>query len=412
MYPVRGVSGWADTYRNNRQRIVNLVPGITDQPTIIKTDYAAWTPDGMFDFGKPGSIWKKFIYKPQGLAVGDEYILTDYLSSEGPKQYVGIPFENVKAGTIVTAFANTYRNGTSINNNPYKDYATTIVLQPGDVLDGQQVGGKIFVNLTENKYNLDVDEIDLVTDYWINFAFDQDAITEEQKNAYISATWNLDRQLEAGQLTQQEYDERAFWSLHGNYILTQSDSIYDATQKGEAKEASKDKKSVKRFNARGNVVNGSQSFGGLQYFTFKYAREFPTFAVEVPHILTRGFWFISERFEVAGEVQRPLAVTAQAEFPMPVVTADRDTESTVQVMLGSATITETEYKGPDINIVSLPMFADALMMDRATIIESAAMIANATMGTDYNVLTSSIDEVILYVKHTDPILYLREEIIK
>ena len=57
------------------------------------------------------------------------------------------------------------------------------------------------------------------------------------------------------------------------------------------------------------------------------------------------------------------------------------------------------------------MTASAEITPYVTAIKPDAMTASALIK-DPAVITTSIDEVILYINHADPILYLREDVIK
>ena len=52
------------------------------------------------------------------------------------------------------------------------------------------------------------------------------------------------------------------------------------------------------------------------------------------------------------------------------------------------------------------------MNDKVFRVNAEPMRAAAATGQLSRALTSSIDEVIVYIMHEDPILYLREEVIK
>lgn len=194
---VEGPFHYIDTHSNNKQRVINLVPGLTDKFEAIHTDYLNWREFGVYTD-------KMFAYKYEdrenGLLLGDElYIpgmwgsavkdmsLFDGGDPHFARTYNDIsvnakssrrngvyaaPMSAVRQGTVVTRFCDTIfvpsdgimhrtREGgayaTSIPDieveNPYRDYAVSIVLQPGQTLDGQQITGKVYCNFTEMPRN-------------------------------------------------------------------------------------------------------------------------------------------------------------------------------------------------------------------------------------------------------------------
>ena len=413
--PIFGNAYWHDTFKNNRLRLVNTVPGLTDLPTFIKTASAVYTNDDRVSFGAPSRSYTKHEWKPNGLAVGEEFIISGELQPSGERSVAATPFANVKAGTIVTAFANNYRRGTELIANPYSNYAVSIAVSPGDVLNGRQVGGKIFVNFTENgeAWSDDFGQADLIQDYWINLAYDQGSITLARRNELLASPSNIDRQLEAGTITSTKYNKLAYWSSNGDYTISSADQVIeifsDAGRTSDPK--GQDKATLKKFNSKGQAINTTQTYTTNQFFTFKYSREFPTTTFNAYSWLTRGFLWISEKTVDDGLVYRPVAKTALASMVDPVVSADKILTANVQPMLASASLNVAQYTN-EAKVLAFPMEARAEIINTGTKVAAAVMTASALTRQDIAIFTSSIDEVILYINHTDPILYLREEVIK
>lgn len=170
-YPVSGVDYeqlahfYDDQHANNKQRVIELVDGLTDIPGRILTESVAfWSYKG--DGEMVAEKWKA---RDNGLDIGDEFWTmgtplagrgagwnnTD--SNGGPtspfsraRAFPAAPISAVKAGTVVTAFANTLWVEHEQIANPYRDYAISVVVQPGDILDGQVMQGKIYMNFTES----------------------------------------------------------------------------------------------------------------------------------------------------------------------------------------------------------------------------------------------------------------------
>jgi len=70
---------------------------------------------------------------------------------------------DILTGTVVTKLANTYYNGSTVTNNPYDDYASTIIVYNGQLLAGQPTNGKIFVNCVEDAYTFSREEYNKAT---------------------------------------------------------------------------------------------------------------------------------------------------------------------------------------------------------------------------------------------------------
>jgi hypothetical protein len=148
-----------DTHANWNQRVVNLVDGLTDIPGDILIDdiaYSGYRPTGTH-------AAEKWVKRPDGLSIGDEFKMmgtpvggrTDPFFDEIPpldQRENGFPAthaSDIKAGVMVTAFAEGTWLGNDLIPNPYKDYAVSIAVRPGDLLDGQVMQGRIFVDFTE-----------------------------------------------------------------------------------------------------------------------------------------------------------------------------------------------------------------------------------------------------------------------
>jgi hypothetical protein len=148
-----------DTHANWNQRVVNLVDGLTDIPGDILIDalaFSGYRPTGVYGA-------EKWVKRPNGLSVGDELVIMGtpaggridpFFDEKLPLDHRrgGFPAthaSDIKAGVMVTAFAEGIWLENDFIPNPYKDYAVSIAVRPGDLLDGQVMQGRIFVNFTE-----------------------------------------------------------------------------------------------------------------------------------------------------------------------------------------------------------------------------------------------------------------------
>ena len=102
-----------------------------------------------------------------------------------------------------------------------------------------------------------------------------------------------------------------------------------------------------------------------------------------------------------------------AAMPQPVVTADHPNTSLAGAMIGTATIIETAVKGPDTKILVLPMNASATItgVGGKNILAGIGASATAAIVSAF-AITQGPEQVIMYLHHVDPILYLRKEIIR
>ena len=143
-----------DTHRNMKYNLGTTIAGLTNKETYIMTDFVTYSPD------KINSDYHiKYSYRQFGLQEGDEFYipglttipetlnlqLPGYLyNQKSTKDLAVFAPEDINIGTVVATLSNTVYNGSSVVNNPYDDYATTLAIIYGS--------GKIFVNCVENGY--------------------------------------------------------------------------------------------------------------------------------------------------------------------------------------------------------------------------------------------------------------------
>ena len=422
-YPVAEDAEWFDTFKNNRLRIRNTVAGLTDLPGVIWKDVAYYRNSDVINFGGADRPFESYEVKNNGLAVGDEIVISDFKPGLS-LNYLATPIANIKAGKAVTTFAAKNWKGNAEVDNPYANYATSIVVEPGDQLNGKPISGKIYVNFTERmnvglptrNSSTDYGRVDLIQDYWINFAYDQLAITLDEKNELLASPNNIDRKLEAELITQEQYDKLAYWSSNGNYILaqaTQEIGIFDTSPGKSTIAKEKTRAQVKKFNKKGAITTAGQAYSTTQFFKFAYSWKYSRLTLDVPSMLTRGWWWLSNREIPEGLINRVPATTASATMGQATVVVDKVITVNAAPMLTVANMSQpTNYTAGSARIAALPLQAYA-MINQWVINQSALpMLATATFRPDNRAITSSIDEVILYVMHEDPILYVREDVTK
>lgn len=391
--------GWEDTWKNNRTRIVNIHPGITDYPALVKTQEAYWVSTDEYRWGGPDRMFVKYEHK-NALAVGDEFVIstTGLRADNNRAGYLATPFANVKAGKIITAFANTVRRGLDLIDNPYKNYAQSIILEPGDVLDGRQVGGRIYVNFTEeiNKCQ-ETGAIELTSDYWVNYAYENGAIDLAARD----------------DLLQQEFvkTETPYWSVNGLNLLQQVGAKYELDTDFEKAGVQKKAVKTRKINKNGGLSFQSVPTGGV-FFSSTYSWAYPMVNFEVPSMPTRGFRWLSNREVLEGTVIRQVSMDATAQMPNALAVPDKVTQFNAQSMVAAATITETNFTSGTTKILVLPMEANATIVKPGSTIAIPVMTANAGMFANSRAKVASEDQVVLQIIHVDPILYIREDVIK
>jgi hypothetical protein len=412
---------YADTYTNNRHRLITEVDGLTTTPAYIWKETVYYNNDGAIDFGGNDRWWNKYDYKPNGIPAGDDFIIATYSTQKGNSFYQAVPFANIKAGKALTAFSTTYnRNGVDVDN-PYKNYATSIILEPGDTLNGRQIGGKIFVSFTETLQGVgDYDvpreyaQIDLVTDERINFAYNQGAITLAQKTAYLADTAkNLDRRRENNLITQEQYEALTYWEDNGNYITSalQYGNTQEVVAEGNPSATGERSAPLNKYALKPNQSTVSNFTSSGPWFTISWGYTTPRVNIWVPSINVRAFSWLYNREFLEGKVQSHTAQNVYASMPHPTISADKQNSVNAQAMLSNATITQGAYSNSR-SIAALPFEAIATMTQHVRNVKALPMTASVALRTTIGVLTSSVDEVVLYVHHEDPVLYLREEVIK
>lgn len=164
-----------DTHRNNKYNVATAIPGLTNKETYLLTDFINFTPETQYDFDE---YHAKYSYRQFGLQEGNEFIipgttlrkitenenLPGYKNNQhGTKTLMTVEPSDILTGTVVTKLANNYYNGSTITSNPYDDYATTIIVHNGQLLDGTPINGKIFINCVEDGYTFSREEYNKAT---------------------------------------------------------------------------------------------------------------------------------------------------------------------------------------------------------------------------------------------------------
>jgi hypothetical protein len=191
-----------DTHRNNKYELATPVTGLTNKETYILTDFINYNPDNNYDYEQ---YHAKYAYRQLGLQEGNEFFIPGLslrqvsLNEDLPgftqnqKRIKPLPVvaaADILTGTVVTKLANTYYNGSTVVNNPYDDYASTIIVRNGQVLAGQPTNGKIFVNCVEDAYTFSREEYNKAR---IQVVPDGDTNESTATRAWQYSTSRLDR---------------------------------------------------------------------------------------------------------------------------------------------------------------------------------------------------------------------------
>ena len=437
-------AGWIDTWFNDRHRLINELEYLTDDNTFIWTDYAFYQNADELEYGGPDRLYKRYENRPYGLQIDDEFVFADSGNPRLRLPYQAVKPEDVLAGIPITALSKKIWNQNNDSyvqvDNPYKDYVTTIALPPGTNLNGKLTNSKIFVSFSENvsnshtgaspQYNtnfVEYHQYDIASNYWVDIAYNGKIIDEATRAQYKAGT------------AQQPplYDDndpiKQYWSLSGDNIISRIEPITQSlkgfvggdiptllqnplrtrTRSGlnslNAGERLRD--ALGRFASGGG--SSSVTGGNLQTFKIVTGRTYDTGTVFIPSINTRALWWLSDKVRLTGKVVGSPAMTSTVSMPDPLVEADHPNTFIAGAMIATATIAETSVKGPDINVLALPMYASAEINGTGGKRVLAGTGANATAGiVPAFAITQGAEQVIVYLHHVDPILYLRKEIIR
>ena len=417
---------YLDLHKNNKHKIVNTLPNLTNEAGYIWKDWFYFENDDTIDYGGPNRPYTKIEYRPNGLQIGDEFIISD--ETLRTSYMKASPIANVKAGKVITTFADQIYQNNTLVDNPFKNYATTIAVEPGTILNGKPTVGKIFVNFTERfNYAMDGREgsreyfgVDLIQDEFINRAYQDGEISLAKKNELLASPDNLDRRLEAAiadnnQNLINEINKLKYWTSNGDYILTQKILLDDPTGSGVQQDGlgtGVRKGRVGRVNKKGAFSTQSVT-SSLQWFALSYSYQYERAQFVAASMLTRGIRWLSDKVIDDGLVIRTEAAkNLTATLPMPVVTADKDRTIYAQAMFALGNIiTATGYNLANVSNTSLPLFADAKFGDFVKNIKPDVFTASAA-ARQPRISGIQEDEIVVYIMHVDPILYLREEVIK
>lgn len=183
-----------------------------------------------------------------------------------------------------------------------------------------------------------------------------------------------------------------------------------STDSSEAVKGKKTPSRLRKSKGRGKKVS---STGFLPPFKVIWGWEYPLLSVPVPSINLRGLWWLSERLEYGDDIpQRPEAFESDAFMPQPVITGYKTATVAAQAAVAVGAMIETNLRSANVEIGVLPLTATAFFVEKGTFVPAEPATAAATAAQDVRTTTFESDQVVLYLIHVDPIVYLREDVIK
>lgn len=371
-----------DTHAALKYRIVSLENDLTTLGGYTVEDYFYGRPRDPYKV--PFEAWK---YKelPSGLQIGDEmYYPQDFWAIASSSSWFGVhnqrrsvvavPAENVKAGTVITRENDTHYVGTSEVANPFANYATSIIVKPGDTLKGRQANGKIYVNFMEG-------------------ADGNYAVLRKQTVPPNDQIPNpLDKENEA----QRAWDYSSFRVS----ATSQSGTVPGPT--GGAGQVPLDQDTeIENPSTGGGVIVGVNE-----------SEKYPVTFLPQYTMIYRAFNWMSLRDETGpgDRIVRPDIMQANATMPMPVVNAEKSTQIHAEPMLSGASMVPTaEAHGPDAEIRVFPMTALGYVPGVGKTIQIEPMVAIGTMPFTFDMVHAGGEQVVLYLHYTDAIVYVKED---
>jgi hypothetical protein len=447
-YPTGGERSRAyfpDRANNMRHRIVNTKEFLTDDATFIWTDHAYYQANSELDFTAPDRRWDRYEYRINGLEVGAEFIfgnpsgVTAFGNLRAKQDsFLAVPFENVLAGKIITAQPEKYYKRGELVDNPYKNYAHSIALDEGDMLDGKPLGGKIFVSIAETFWDYTDEErfVDLYSDYWIDMIYNLGFFGKKQSEggdgtaeAERDQLKNSDQYISPVGLTQENYNHATYWSRNDDFVFVQIQNggdlgitlgLFFNIEADVVNRVSKTRASIsslpRRRDAAGRFASGSGSTSGGLFFQISNGRTTKTSNVYVPNLLTRGMLWLSDRIRPSGLVLRAESMSASTRFQPANPVVDKDVNINSSAMLSNANI-GSNITGTitreiiSITLTTLPLTSSAFMPALGKQILPDEFLSNARMVMP-GVFAYSLEEVVLKIENNEAVLYIKGDKIR
>lgn len=375
-----------DEHANNSQRVRALVSGLTDISGNILTDSIAF-----WGYRGDGEMHaEKYAERPNGLSIGDEFRLMGTPHSgrgggwagtyptgapvDGWSRYYGFPaapVANVKAGTVVTSFTENIWEGDDQELNPYKDYAVTVVVEPGDTIGGQAIAGRIFMNFTESFAEMapflqhGIEDVIPSNDQIAN----PDYLETDESREWNWSMW------------------RGSWSGNGN---------------------PSDTRSVVGMDSAGNVIISQQGSGDLSGIT--YTTRWPQRSVPLPTMHYRGLKWLGDSIDLTGNATVGVA-TATVEVKVDEATAESSRAAEVELATARTQVQANNLSDQTYADAEVLLFTAEVTV-KAQPFSEVVEVGTATVTTqahdDFESIFNDADLAILRLPASTAILYMEE----
>ena len=273
-----------DTHRNNRYEIISEFEGITTMPSYIMTDAISYTTDINDEYHL------KYELREDGLNVGDELIIPSLpiISSQLNKDLAG--YTNNRITTLSVVESSDVLVGTPIAKIAGTNYVTTIAIDAGEIIDGSEITGRIFVNFVEDALTMGIQEYNYGT---IQIGLDVSTADEETETVeWQYSTTRTNRKLSASNniIVNKGIFGQTYPTLGGGGPIVQSPT------------------SSTYGNIRGDYDNGNESFTSSIYYDIS-SEAYPTDTIFVASMTFRGLEWLNQSsnvFDIGGDATSPL----------------------------------------------------------------------------------------------------------
>lgn len=383
-----------DTHANNRLRITANIEGLTDLPGTVIDDLVVL--DRLRGLGDSYRYAHKF-RNETALTIGDEFVngtlyeesfnaelaqgggFNDAFDENWNYNFYAVPPNAVRAGTVVARLGAKVWQGNVEIDNPYAEYASAIVLRPGDILGGKQISGRVFVNLSENA--------SWATATLVDQPYKRQIVPPNEQINYAPDREDADKRA-------WDYSE-ARWSTTSTAIqlgkkFTPTSQPADST--GQTKDFGE--------------------FDGMTVNILTYFEKYDTEPVHVMTLTERGLTWLGADHDddLEGTVVRPIAVTAEAEMPQPTVVAERSNVVSAEPMRALGVIVNPdEVIDPDVQVFTFAMEATGAMGGFGRTIHAEPMTATGEIVEVFDLIYTSGEQAVVYLYDVEAVVYMKEE---
>ena len=390
-FEILDATEYTNTHRNNRYKIVTTIENLTDKPTFIMTDAIAAPKDFYEEYHL------KYENRPDGLKTNDEFFIPGLplLNSQLTQDQAGY-LNNRKMTKDLDVFPiSNIRNAKALavlSESP--DFATTLVMQSNDILDGQRITGKIFVNTVEDAHTLGQSAYNKAVRQIVSLG---DENENEGTILYDYSTARTTREYTpiANSVDQSGWNGQTVPTFGGGGpIIQASTNSSDGT-------------------IRTNTDIDDPTHWGSIYFS-QESEIYPTEVIDVLSLTYLGIeWLQTPALEGLNLPVDDMRMTAEMRQNVSVTTNSNVAINVTSMYAGFAVSDPDQVVPTSATNRPLPMFAEATMRGSGLgqIQKAAPMTANATMTVGYDLKFANATGVIrLNIYEPELItLYIQEE---